>query len=559
MTRFLKPSATVELPGQVAPVAISEGEASLDASRVPYASTDCTVVLSDIDDVDDLDPRLGVRGTLNITEAVAGVTREFDLSIRSRVINRLDRTVTIHMESDEALLQSYRPLTDNRTPLTFQSSLRALVNYVLGVVIPGATLEPGTDVAIPALSASQNLIRNPRVANNTTDWAATWSTGGLTTGRFATGGPTHAPSRWYMQANTNTTGAYTYITDTAVSITPGKQYMLSVDTRSATGVQLSIDAWQIDSAGSIVGVVTPVLRTSVAGTYFRDSMVFTALDTASRLRPRVSVVGTLASGAAVEVTGFRLSEYSGDPSDVAYFDGDTTDTAQYNYAWPPNAAAHASPATRTVLIDAATPDALVWKAGTSAWDFLEPLTARTTMRLFCDEVRDWRLIDPGAYTIPTLVALSGLNSTDGADTITTGNPDLYATGVIVNYKWTGDADGIQYERSDTAGLPGIVRVVELNRPYPGPGVAAAILSRMDGRGRIQDVTAVSDYTVTPAMRAQINLPGTDEQTGDVAFVTWSLTDALMSVGTLDLIDIIPGSVEALLGTVDALVGTVDSL
>jgi hypothetical protein len=215
--------------------------------------------------------------------------------------------------------------------------------------------------------------------------------------------------------------------------------------------------------------------------------------------------------------------------------------------------------TATYDYTSADPDLFNWKPGVTAWDFLAPLCSTAGLRLFCDENRVWRLISPAEYEVPGLVSLAPWNTIDGTDDITRDDPNVYCTGVVVRYRWR-DSAGDQQEAYDSAGdTTGPVLLWDYERPYPGPGAAAAMLSRRTGTGRQQNVTVLAQWNVTPGQEAGITLPGALEQRGQVTAVSWTLTDGLMTVDTRGLADLVPGSIDYLAGTIDALVGTIDSL
>lgn len=75
--------------------------------------------------------------------SLVAYSRTFDLTLRDRTIDRLDGVVRLELASDEALLEDYAPMTDDAAPQAL-TTLRAVVNYVLGESIPGAALEAGS-------------------------------------------------------------------------------------------------------------------------------------------------------------------------------------------------------------------------------------------------------------------------------------------------------------------------------------------------------------------------------------------------------------------------------
>jgi hypothetical protein len=63
---------------------------------------------------------------------------------------------------------------------------------------------------------------------------------------------------------------------------------------------------------------------------------------------------------------------------VRYFDGATTDTSMYRYDCTGDV--YNSTSTRTPLVDRG-PDALIWTAGQTAWNFLTPILQAVGWRL----------------------------------------------------------------------------------------------------------------------------------------------------------------------------------
>jgi hypothetical protein len=248
--------------------------------------------------------------------------------------------------------------------------------------------------------------------------------------------------------------------------------------------------------------------------------------------------------------------YQGDET-VAAFSGASAPDALYTYGYSGNAAQ--SPSVRTPILERA-PEMFSWLPGVTAWEFLEPFTTQASLRLFCDEARIWRLIDPYTYTVPGAVAFAPTNLTEGTDTIARDDVEVFATGVVVRYTWTDPRTGEQRRQYDVAGEPQKVLVVDYARAPSGKGAAAAILKRRNGKGRTQAVTALVNWTATPAQLASISLPAAPMQQGPIVSVRFALDDsALMDVGTAGLADLPAGSIDALLGTIDNLAGTIDAL
>lgn len=193
--------------------------------------------------------------------------------------------------------------------------------------------------------------------------------------------------------------------------------------------------------------------------------------------------------------------------------------------------AHLSPGTADGTVST---EAMTWEPGVSAWDYMSPLVQAAGLRLWCDESRVWRLTDPLAPSGGAL-ALSA-STLKVAEESMDRDSDWYDA-VVIRYQWT-DSAGTTQIRYDVAarGTPTAVRRVEIDRPYPGPGAAAAMLTRAVGRGRVLAVTAVSNYTVRPGDILSLTLPSTPIQTGLVSRVQWSLDDDTMQARSRDLID-----------------------
>lgn len=194
----------------------------------------------------------------------------------------------------------------------------------------------------------------------------------------------------------------------------------------------------------------------------------------------------------------------------------------------PGAHLEASPAPTGVITEL---EALVWKAGTTAWEFLQPLTGLLSLRLFCDEQRRWFLVQT-SYIVPGVVVAIASNSREGDDTLSR-DADNGVTGAIVRYRWTGSG-GEAKEQIDAAGIAGNIDVLDRDTPYPGPGLAAARLKRLQGQGRSLTATSIATYTETPGMEARFMLPGTPDQIGRLQRVRWDLLDGYAQLGAREL-------------------------
>lgn len=200
--------------------------------------------------------------------------------------------------------------------------------------------------------------------------------------------------------------------------------------------------------------------------------------------------------------------------------------------------AHLQPGDADGTVEA---DSTIWTPGVTAWDYIAPLVQSANLRLWCDERRRWWLTgvhptSPGSLILTPLVGITDL--TDNMQV--TG--DIWFDAVLITYRWT-DAFDLAQVAYDAAGpaQPRNVYTLEYETPFPGPGAAAGILNRAQGRGRVLDVRAVSDYSAQPGQAASIAPPDTDVQTGYVSAVTWSWPDREMTVATRGLVDTPPES------------------
>lgn len=522
-----------------------EGSARLDAMGVPYATARVVVPILDENLPELIDPRIsgGLRAILTGEDQEAGTSRVFDLSVRSRRVVHENKSVELELASDEAILQAYAPITDDTGARAYEASLRGVVNYVLGKI--GASLEAGaTDADVTAAWEVTNLLGNPSFETNATGWSST-SLASVTRSTsiaavFGSG---------YCNQTSSASGAAFMQRDERINVTPSTEYTLSGYMRPNTsGLTGRLIIRWISAEGTTIRESTVVSSTLSTSAWTRVSVTATAPKNATTARILAGATFT-ASGQVNRVDALMFNE----GELTTYVDGSLAADTYYSYAWDDGAD---STSHRTPFVER-DPDMFVWPTSVTAWEFLRPIVAAGELRLFCDEARVWRLVDPALYTTPGVLTLSPDFTAEGSDTITVDDPDLYCTGVVVRYTWTS-TKGVEKSRTDTAGTAGLVHVVDLNRPWPGDGVAAWMLARRTGQGRVQEVTAVVDWAATPAMQVSTSLPGTLPQVGELEAVEWGLTEGFMNVTARALTDIIPGSIDAETGTIDTATGTIDT-
>lgn len=120
------------------PLRLKGGSVKVDAGQSPRVQASMQVVATPAA-LDALNPRLSPPPRLTLAVAATFPTmtqnRSFDLTLRSRSAVQADGTVTIVATTDEGLLIDWAPLADDYGAFGYQSSLRGVVNYVLGQVI----------------------------------------------------------------------------------------------------------------------------------------------------------------------------------------------------------------------------------------------------------------------------------------------------------------------------------------------------------------------------------------------------------------------------------------
>jgi hypothetical protein len=180
-------------------------------------------------------------------------------------------------------------------------------------------------------------------------------------------------------------------------------------------------------------------------------------------------------------------------------------------------------------------DATIWEPGHKAWDYLDDFLEAASLRVWADETAKWYLtprqtISPGSLNVtPTNTMITHV------DTMTY-NPTFFYDAVVIEYRWV-DALNVNQVAYDFAGNTVPRAALSLRRNdtvFPGAGAAQGILDRMEGRGRVIDVDAVSRYTATPGQAVTITPPTGFDQKGFLVSVEWSLPAAQMTIVSRNL-------------------------
>ncbi len=516
---------------------VQDGKVTLDEWS-PYGQATLVCALPSAEDVDLIDPREDVRVHITLTRDVGAQSRSFDLVLTDRTVDHDAATLTLTAATDEAVLQGLAHIanTTNYDALGHQWSLRQVINQVVLSQI-GASLEPGAADANVIIDAdATNLIPNPSNqytaslagytgvnCSITDDWS--WAAHG--TRSILLQSPSAADS--YVSIGGDVGGM-------RLGMQAGKTYVFS-----GTG---RVKSLMSGTAHAFARTLVLIYRTPAGYVYnWCPTPVPNTVGVSARLSLTVTLPADTTEAFVRAYHGhtaglmlwdaFRLSEKTG-PSwaDDEYFDGSTADSSLFDYAW--SGTANNSVSVRTGLLGR-SPEMLNWEPGEYAWDFVAPLVQASGLRLYCDEQRRWRLVDPAALQPGMLNLTEAVNLTDGRDTISRTKDWFDA--VVIEYAWT-DPDGTRRKGYDTAAVadPKHAVTVRYERPYPGPGAAAAVLDRAAGRGRVLDLAALSDYSAAPGMAIQATLPDTPIQTGVVSAVAWSVPGDEMTVKSRGLID-----------------------
>jgi len=523
MTSVSKNGATLQVVTQ-GPVIVNfdilRGRIKVDQGNSPYVEGEVVVSAPDALTLSLLDPRKLPQCIVYPTED-GWLNGAFVLSLRSRRIESGE--VVLSVASFESLLLDYAPLADDYTPLTLASSLRAIVNYVLGVAKPSLVVLPWALSASPAHDADMtpvwsviNLPGNSGFEGNTTaGYVAAVNVSGLTI-TTAVGFVKHGTRalRYTATAAGNSRldiGA----SNQAFRATPGRTYTVAIEHRSSIARSAILGVRFVNGDGDTIGSATADF-TSSASQLDRQRLTATAPAGTEYIWPYILTIGNSA-GQFHYLDDVMIVEGEFLPD---FFDGSTTDTATYDYAWA--GATNASQSIRTALVDGVAPDALVWRAGVSALDFLLPLVQAAGLRLV-NQGTSWTLRDENYTASGSSVIGYGVNMVDGVEVIDR-DAGAWADAQVTKYSWT-DRDGIQREAVDAYAIDpdyNLLTVEERSTPYPGPGYSEYAVRRAQQRGREVTVTAVTDWSTTAEQPITVTLDGGAELEGVIQSVEFDL-------------------------------------
>ncbi len=509
---------------------------TLDETWAPFMQIELVTARPSLAVEAALDPRgaspirVELTGTQSwVTPARAAESRTFKAVVRRRTVNRKAKTLTLTLSGLEMLLLDGGRIGE--TPYEWKRNDNDTVSSVTRDVLSlsgmtmGATAADGSALIT---SASTNLFTNPSAEVSLADVAST----NCTVTRVARGGIYGSGSWEYRLSASSNVDSWMNVGGDAggmrLGMQAGKTYRVS-----GSGYPLGIGGSTTANSRSIfvfhrIGAAAYTVTISsqvplVDGVGGRVSLQFTLPPGTTEAFIRFYHGHTVGS---MYWDSLRLSEIT-DPTGnyVPYFDGDTVDT-NYTYAW--TGTPGLSTSTRTPRPGALAVDALQQQPGQSDWDFLQPVVQSRGLRLFADELGLWRLVDPTTYTVAGTLSLSHATHLVAADDEIDRDSD-WSTGVVVEYPWI-DPAGVPRKRYDFAGTRTRVKKYTYDRPYPGAGAAAALLARLQGRGRRITADSVIEWTATPGQVVEFTLgAGETVQRGAIAAVTWRFPDRTMEI------------------------------
>lgn len=501
---------------------------------------------------------------------------------------RSDGTVELALASFDTRLLTYTPITVDRGCWALQDDIWLIWKYVLSKVYGGSSDEDGTwDIrttdADPPVTPFRtymsvaNEFPNPSVTSLTGfvgrtnlgggDANVTLSQVAGTGSQASYGNGVRATARNQLSSlDIHYTAGGT--TTTPIPASAGQTYTASVQPRASSGSPaftgnfymdfLNADGTTIKSSGRALGVLASTYQGNA-----RASVTGTAPVGTVGIRLVLRAYGNILSGNVLDGAQWMLVEGDGIDTDggaIPYFNGDVVNgTAGYNYAWQATPGASASTRTPVVSRDR---DALTWKPGQSAYDFLEPILQALGLRTFAygtigvgSKVKAQPLLALTTYQYSRrsdynpitgnqvgVAAGSNLYDIDVQSAIGVNFPDgtpMYADAVVIHYLWT-DESGAAREAYDTYSprtsflAPYVIE--QQDTPFPGPGRAINLYRRMVSRRRLVTVTHRLAERIEPGVLMTIDSPEVGSIVGYVDSTSHDLTNGVSRTRIKDAVD-----------------------
>lgn len=171
----------------------------------------------------------------------------------------------------------------------------------------------------------------------------------------------------------------------------------------------------------------------------------------------------------------------------------------------------------------------------TAWDFMETIATAAGLKLYCDELRHWYLVEPTSVD-GELVLNDTDNVTDFVKEISREN--LWYNQAVIQYDTI--SEGTIFDEYFAAGT-GPTKTLYLkkeNLVFPGMGAAQSIVTRSLTRGETYSIDAIANFNARPRQNLTVDITGEPVKTGIVQSISWALPSARMSVDIRDLEEVI---------------------
>lgn len=176
-----------------------------------------------------------------------------------------------------------------------------------------------------------------------------------------------------------------------------------------------------------------------------------------------------------------------------------------------------------------------WLPGQSGWDFINPIVQASDLVLYCDEGRNWRLVEA--------TATSGSLALEDTSNIIelTSSVDLvrdYFDSCVVTYSWyNGTAQQVEYDIYAPIGSVK-TRNVQINgTPYPGAGLAYSLTQRALTRSEMFELNAVSNYDARPRQELTVSVTDQPTKTAVISSINWRLPADTMNISIRNLVEV----------------------
>jgi hypothetical protein len=165
------------------------------------------------------------------------------------------------------------------------------------------------------------------------------------------------------------------------------------------------------------------------------------------------------------------------------------------------------------------------------WDFIETITTASGLKVYCDELRRWYLIEDTA--IIGDLELNDLDNITAFDK-TLSRENLWYNEAVIQYE--DPVLGTIFDKYYQPGTGNTRTLYKLKEymVFPGNGAAQSIVQRALTRGETYTVEAIANFDARPRQTLSVDITGETTKTGIVQSITWTLPSARMSVDIRNL-------------------------